>query len=51
MRALLDGAIRRWNIRWAILPRRYKKLGAPLDQSPGWRRIKEDDAGLIYVRD
>ena len=49
--AALDGAIRRWNIRWAILPRRYKKLVALLDQSPGWRRIKEDDAGLIYVRD
>jgi len=43
-------AIARWNIRWAILPRRYVKLVALLDRSPDWRRIKEDEAGLIYVR-
>jgi hypothetical protein len=46
----LDAAVKRWNIRWAILPRRYKKLVALLDRSPDWRRIKEDEAGLIYVR-
>jgi len=48
--ASLDAAVRRWNIRWAILPRRYEKLVVLLDRSPGWRRIKEDEAGLIYVR-
>ena len=48
--ASLNAAVRRWNIRWAILPRRYKKLVALLDRSPGWRRIREDEAGLIYVR-
>jgi hypothetical protein len=48
--AALNAALQRWNIRWAILPRRYKKLVALLDHSPGWRRIKEDEAGLIYVR-
>jgi hypothetical protein len=48
--AALDAAVKRWNIRWAILPRRYKKLVALLDRSPAWRRIKEDEAGLIYVR-
>jgi hypothetical protein len=48
--AALNAAVRRWNIRWAILPRRYKKLVALLDRSPGWRRMKEDEAGLIYVR-
>ncbi len=48
--AALDAAVRRWNIRWAILPSRYKKLVALLDRSPGWRRIKQDEAGLIYVR-
>ena len=48
--ASLNAAVRRWNIRWAILPRRYVKLVALLDRSPGWRRIKEDEAGLIYVR-
>jgi hypothetical protein len=48
--ASLNAAVRRWNIRWAILPRRYVKLVALLDRSPDWRRIKEDEAGLIYVR-
>ena len=48
--ASLDAAVKRWNLRWAILPRRYTKLVALLDRSPGWRRIKEDEAGLIYVR-
>jgi hypothetical protein len=48
--AALEAAVKRWNIRWAILPRRYKKLVALLDRSPDWRRIKEDEAGLIYVR-
>jgi hypothetical protein len=48
--AALDAAVKRWNIRWAILPRRYKKLVALLDRSPDWRRIEEDEAGLIYVR-
>jgi hypothetical protein len=46
----LDAAVKRWNIRWAILPRRYTKLVALFDHSPGWRRIREDQAGLIYVR-
>jgi hypothetical protein len=48
--ASLNAAVRRWNIRWAILPRRYAKLVALLDRSPDWRRIKDDEAGLIYVR-
>jgi len=48
--AALDAAVKRWNIGWAILPRRYAKLVALLDRSPDWRRIKEDEAGLIYVR-
>ncbi|MEO7635441.1 MAG: hypothetical protein ABIS38_07330 [Sphingomicrobium sp.] len=48
--AALDAAITRWNIRWAILPRRYAKLIALLDRSPGWRRIGSDKAGIIYFR-
>ncbi|HUP67114.1 MAG TPA: hypothetical protein VM145_02755 [Sphingomicrobium sp.] len=48
--AALNQAVAQWDIRWAILPRRYAKLVALLDRSPGWRRIKEDEAGLIYVR-
>jgi hypothetical protein len=48
--AALDAAIRRWNIRWAILPTRYDKLVALLDRSPQWRRIHQGEAGVIYVR-
>lgn len=48
--AALDAAVRRWNIRWAILPRRYDKLVALLDRSPQWRRVHEGEAGVIYVR-
>jgi hypothetical protein len=48
--AALEAAVNRWNIRWAILPPRYKKLVALLDHSPEWRRVREDEAGLIYVR-
>ena len=47
----LDAAVQRWNIRWAILPLRYKKLIALLDRSPGWRAIRKDQVGAIYVRD
>jgi hypothetical protein len=46
----LEEAVRRWNIRWAILPHRYGKLLALLDRSPGWRRIHEDSIGVIYER-
>ena len=46
----LEAAVRRWNIRWAILPPRYKKLVALLDRSPEWRRIHADEVGAIYVR-
>ena len=46
----LDAVVRRWDIRWAILPLRYKKLIALLDRSPGWRAIHKDQVGAIYVR-
>jgi hypothetical protein len=46
----LDAAVRRWNIRWAILPHRYKKLVALLDSLPGWQRYRQDATGIIYVR-
>ncbi|HKU92101.1 MAG TPA: hypothetical protein VJP82_01995, partial [Sphingomicrobium sp.] len=46
----LAEAVRRWDIRWAILPRTNAKLTALLDRSPEWRRIKTDKVGAIYVR-
>jgi hypothetical protein len=45
-----DEAVRRWNIRWAILPHDSNRLIALLDRSPGWRRIASDKVGVIYVR-
>jgi hypothetical protein len=46
----LNNAVERWDIQWAILPRRYVKLVSLLDRSSDWKRIAEDRAGLIYVR-
>jgi hypothetical protein len=45
----LDTAVKRWNIRWAILPN-GSKLSRILDHSPGWRPIVRDKVGTIYVR-
>jgi hypothetical protein len=44
-------AVRRWNIRWAMVPSESKGLIALLDRTPGWRRIHRDQVGAIYVRD
>jgi hypothetical protein len=43
-------AIARWNIRWAIVPNSSRPLIALLDRQPGWRRIRSDKVGAIYVR-
>jgi hypothetical protein len=42
-------AVRRWNIRWAMLPEDDKALIALLEQS-GWRKIYADKVGVIYAR-
>jgi hypothetical protein len=47
--AAFEGAVRRWDIRWAILPHRSRLIGL-LDRSPGWRRMASDEAGVVYVR-
>jgi hypothetical protein len=47
--ALFD-AVKRWGIRWAIVPKNSVKLTALLDRSPGWRRIAQDKVGVIYLR-
>jgi hypothetical protein len=49
--AALGEAVRRWDIRWAIVSKRSRHLVALLDRTPGWRRIASDDVGMIYVRD
>ena len=45
-----SAAVRRWNIRWAIVPNQSNRLIALLDHSPAWRRIAHDKVGTIYVR-
>ena len=43
-------AVSRWNIRWVMIPNRSKLIPV-LDRSPGWRRIRQDQVGVVYVRD
>jgi hypothetical protein len=45
----LERAVKRYGIRWAILPVDFK-LRPLLDRSPQWRRIYADKVGVIYVR-
>lgn len=45
-----SSAVKRWNIRWAILPNDSKKLIQVIDHSPGWHPIIRDEVGVIYVR-
>jgi hypothetical protein len=45
-----DEAVKRWNIRWAILPNENKGLTGLLDRSPEWRRLAHDKVGVVYVR-
>ena len=47
--AAFDAAVERWNIRWAIFPRRARVIRV-LDRSSNWRRIASDEAGFLYVR-
>lgn len=46
----LAETVDRWNIRWAIIARRDKALVAMLDKTPGWRRIRQDKIGIVYLR-
>lgn len=42
-------AVRRWNIRWAVLPNQDKHLISLIGQS-GWRKLYGDRVGAIYLR-
>jgi hypothetical protein len=44
-----EAAVRRWGIRWAILPRGSKLIGV-IQSSPDWRLVARDKVGAIYVR-
>jgi hypothetical protein len=47
--ARFDQAVKRYGIRWAILPQDLK-LKKKLDGSPAWRPIYSDKVGVILVR-
>jgi hypothetical protein len=50
-RAAFDQVVARWNIRWAIIPNGSKGMISLLDTTPGWRQIRRDGVGSVYVRD
>jgi hypothetical protein len=45
-----DRAARRYDIRWAMLPKSSKRLIATMETSGKWRRIYSDRIGVIEVR-
>jgi hypothetical protein len=47
--ARFDHAVKRYDIRWTILPPE-NDLVAVIDRSGQWRRIYADKVGVIYVR-
>jgi hypothetical protein len=47
--ATFDRAVRRWDIRWAILPAEAKALTGLIERS-GWRRIASNRVGAVYAR-
>lgn len=46
---LLDAAVKRWDIRWAIF-RPDQKLAALLASDPRWKRTYADKYAVVYVR-
>jgi hypothetical protein len=42
--------VNHWNIGWAIVAQRDKAMIAMLDHAAGWRRIRQDEVGLVYAR-
>ena len=47
--ALFGDAVRRWNIRWAMLPNESKLIPV-IQRSPEWRLVARDKVGVIYER-
>jgi hypothetical protein len=44
-----NAAVERWNIQWAMLPKESRLIPV-LDHTPGWRLLRRDNVGSIYVR-
>jgi len=49
-RPSLDAAVRRYGIKWTMLPPRYDRLIENLDSDPHWRRIHSDPVAIIHRR-
>lgn len=45
-----DEAVRRWNIRWVIMPHREKRFIAMVRKTPGWRQIRQNEVGVVFAR-
>ena len=43
-------AVKRYDIRWTMLPQGQFKLRQELDRSPDWQRIYADKIGVIHVK-
>ena len=48
-RQVFAATVRRWNIRWAMVPSDNKAFIRMLDSTRGWRRIAADKVGAIYL--
>ena len=49
-RRAFQEAVARWNIRWAIVPHGDAAFIKMLRQTPGWRQIRRNEVGVVYVR-
>jgi len=48
--AAFDRAVRRYDLRWTMLPPRYPALIRRLDSDPAWERIYADQIAVIHRR-
>jgi len=48
--AKFNDAVKRYGIRWTVLPASDTRLIQELDSSPDWQRLYSDQAGVVYVR-
>jgi len=48
--AKFNDAVKRYGIRWTVLPASDTRLIQELDSSPDWQRFYSGKAGVVYVR-
>ena len=49
-RKAFDAAVSQWNIQWVIVPHRERKFITMVRQTPGWRPIRQNEVGVVFVR-